>query len=430
MIEIERRFVDYESVDTGLKCSHHLLVAQSGDKNVLLSHPNLFLYENASSSKNTSNRYSNVIAMFYRFLSGEEKYRWVDVSQYHALADNNDIKRWQVARQEERLLKNQPKPSSQTIYGDAKLLLIFFEWLVAAGFVTCVNVKTKTWSPNFKREGFLNYVRKESREVIDPKNIEVLDKEWRQARLHSLITNQEIKALIVSYHDPVYPALFKFALGTAMRPMDLVRFPYIGNGPNKHILPYSDMAESESNVVDYTVEKSKGGKTREIKMNRADLRALDEHYIKPYYHERAKLYEQRYGEKCPPSILFLNRFGEPVTPKMISDATTDAKAKAKEIHPEFRNRVNFYEARHWWPTMFLIRFFEDKLLTEAADALYAAAAEVLKSQMGHQDLATTYKYYVDKARLVVMANQGMVNEIITDQDVSVEQFIEEMEASV
>ncbi|WP_218573623.1 site-specific integrase [Pseudomonas sp. OIL-1] len=427
-MEIERRFIVYLDILTGLESSHHVLIVKTGVKSVLLSHPNLFLHENANRSMHTSNRYSLLISMFYRFLSRESKYKGIDVSQFDVIADNNDIKRWQVCRQEERLRKQSAKPSSATIYDDAKFILYYFSWLSHAGFVTTVNVKSKTWVATVKSDRLLNYTRPQERTAIDHRNIEVLDQEHRQARLQYLITNQEIKLLLGSYRDAVYVAMFKMGLGTAMRPMDLVKFPYIGRGSNKHILPYSDMDILASKVVDYTVENSKGGKTRKIKINVADLKALEDGYLSQCYHERARLYAKRYGKKCPPSVLFLNRFGVPVTPKMISDATTFAKKRAIEIFPNFREGVNFYEARHWWPTMFLIRFFGDRLLSESADALYAAAAEVLKNQMGHEDIATTYRFYIDKARLVAMGSRGFVNEIIASPGMNVESFIDEIEA--
>lgn len=428
ILPIERKLISYKSIETGLVCQHHVLIASQCNKHVLLSYPNLFLYEHARSSIDTSSRYSGVISMFYRFLSGEPGFKEVGVSNYHAIADNLSIKRWQVARQEERLKKQKRRPSSQTIFEDAKLLLVFFSWLEFSGFTCCVNVKTKTWRANFRSEDMLNYVRKSSKDVIDPRNIEVLDREHRQSRMITLITNDEIRALINSYRDPVYAAMFKLALGTAMRPMDLVRFPLLGNGPNKHILPYSEMSFSKSAIVSYVVTGSKGNKTREIKINRADLRALEDHYIKPHYYDRAAKYEARHGEKCPPSVLFLNRFGEPVTRSKVSSRTRDAKIRAKEILPEFREAVNFYETRHWWPTMFLMQFFKDKLLTEAADALYVAAAQVLRQQMGHENLATTYKHYVDMARLVALSQQGQVHELVTEPNTSVEEFIDGLSA--
>ena len=424
MLSITRMPISYTSVELGTKVEHYALIAHVDGKNILLSHANLFLYSITRLSIKTSSRYSSIISMFYRYLSTQEKFAKHKVSKYHILADNRDIRRWQVARQAERIAKQSPKPSSETIYEDAKILLIFFAWLNDSGFITNVDVRKKNWKANFKSNHMLSYIQNMAKIKIDAKNIRVLDKERRKIRSKSLITNVEIKALIESFSDPVYAAMFKLSLGTAMRPMDLCAFPYIGNGKNKHVMPYSEMTK-EHKVVDYTMV-SKGNKTRKIKINIRDLEALEKHYIIPCYHERATKYEHRYGEKCPPSILFLNKSGVPVTPEMVSSRTNYAKEKAISNQPDFREKITFYEARHWWPTQFLITFFKEKLLTEAADALCAACSDVLANQMGHENLETTFKHYVDMGRLIMLAHEGPIHELIHSPEESVEEFVEKI----
>ncbi|WED22683.1 site-specific integrase [Vibrio sp. JC009] len=427
MISIDKKLISYQNLESGRNMQHHVLIANVSDKRILLSHANLFLSENARSSVETSSRYSSIISKFYRYLSTQIKYRDLDVGQYHVVADNRDIKRWQVDRQIERTKRQSIKPSSETIYEEAKTLLVFFSWIKESGYETNVSVIKKTWCPNFKSEHMLNYVTRQSSVKIDGKNITVLDKEGRQKKAKSLITNSEIRLLIQSYRDPVYAAIFKLALGTAMRPMDLCNFPYLGNGRNKHIMPFSEMRQVESATVDYTISGSKGNKSRTIKINKADLKALEEYYIKPYYFSRVAKYEKKYGKECPPSILFLTDRGTPVTPDRIASRTFDAKEAIKVKDPSFRDSVKFYDARHWWPTMFLVKFFGDRLLTESADALYIAAAEALTNQMGHEDIGTTYKYYVDLARVLMMSHKGYVAEIITEDNESVMEFIDRMD---
>jgi integrase len=218
--------------------------------------------------------------------------------------------------------------------------------------------------------------------------------------------------------------MFNLSLETAMRPMDLCQFPYIGNGKNAHIAPYSDMNENTS-TIDFHV-LSKGSKFRTVKINIKALAHLEQEYIFPHYIARKKLYEEKYGKKCPPSILFLTKFGDPVTPQKISDRTNYAKKKALKVYPPFREKMNFYEARHWWPTMFLIIFFKEKLLTQTADALYAAAAQAIANQMGHDEIATTFKHYIDKSRLIAMAHKGLVNEIISNPAYTTREFVQHL----
>jgi hypothetical protein len=88
-----------------------------------------------------------------------------------------------------------------------------------------------------------------------------------------------------------------------MRPMDLVKFPLIGNGDNKHILPYSEMDKNRI-TAPYTVYKSKSNKDRVITIHMVDLKALEENYIVPHYAARKKVYKARYGHPCPPLTFY------------------------------------------------------------------------------------------------------------------------------
>lgn len=426
MLVIDRELIKYNSIDTGKNVEHHFLIANVANKKVLLSLPNLFIYKNASSSVATSNRYSSVISKYYKFLSTQEKFKSVSVDKYHVLADNRDIKRWQVSRQIERVQSQSVKPSSESIYNDAKSVLVFFSWLHDSGYPTCTEVKKRDWVANFKSDDLLNYIKKEAKAKIDFKNVTVLDKESRQKRTHTLISNHEIEWLRESFSDPVYDAMFMLCLGTAMRPIDLCKFPYIGNGTNSHIMPYKDMDQTVK-TFDFDVINSKGGKSRRITINANDLKRLEKEYINEHYYERKELYEDRVGKKCPPHILFLNKFGKPVTPAMVASRGNHAKVIAMEKYPKFRDGTTFYSARDWWPTMFLIRFFKKKLLTETTDALYLAVAEVIRNQMGHEEISTTYKHYIDMARLIVIAHEGRVNELVTES-YDATSFIEKYES--
>lgn len=425
MITIQSILIEYKSVDTLNDSQHFVLKAiLPGDKEILLSHPNLFLYYETNRAINTSKRYANILAQFYSYLSTDEKFRDIEISKYHVLTDNRDIRKWQIYRQIKRVQKQSNKPTSKTIFEDAKIILNYFKWLHNSGYITNVSIEHKNWIANFKNQRMLNYIQQTAKQVIDAKNIKVLDKERRQSSSKSLITNEEIKALINAYTDPAYSALFKLSLGTGMRPIELVQFPYLGNGENKHIMPYSEM-DKDNPTIGFEVI-GKGKKLRTVRINIKDLKELDNTYIKPFYNERRKLYREKYGIECPPSILFLNKVGKPITPTMISKRSNDAKLRAMKFYPDFREKITFYEARHWWPTMFALEFFKEKLLDSSSEVLYAAFAEALKNQMGHEDLETTYKYYIDMARLVYSAHQRTIHELLVSPQKTVQEMLDDM----
>lgn len=360
MISIERRILTYPSVFNSRSIrSHYILIAVTQGKKTMLSHPNLYL-EDVSSSLDTSNRYSNVISLFYRYLSTLEKYHNVPVASYHSLVDNQDLKEWQIQREVDRVVAQSASPSTETIVEDAKRVYGFFEWLRKKDYPSCVSFEYTTWQPNFRDEELLAHIKRKALTVLDGRGVRALDKEHFQSRSYTLPTNLEMKRLISSYEDPVYAAMFKFSLGTAMRPMDLCKFPYLGNGLNCHIMPYENMS-IDGTTVEYHISRSKGDKSRTIVIHKLDLKALDDHYIKQYYAPRAELYEKRFGRPCPPWILFLSSRGIPITPKMISRRTVAARERARAQEPSIRKSIRFYDARHWWPTIFLIQRFKHGL---------------------------------------------------------------------
>lgn len=423
MITISRRILSYSNLLVpGKVFTHYILIAHVEKTMVLLSHVNLYL-QSLSSSLDTSNRYSSVISKFYRYLSTLDKFDSVFVGNYHALVDNEDLKNWQVQMAVDRVASQSARPSTETIIQDGMLVYGFFEWLKKAGYASCVSFRYKTWQPNFKDEQLLAHIKSKALKVLDGKGIRALDREILQSHSYTLPTNYEISSLILAFSDPVYAAIFKLSLGTAMRPMDLCNFPYAGSGDNQHIMPYENMT-FDDDTVEYKIKFSKGNKSRVIRIHKLDLKALDDHYIKGYYPARAERYMDLYGKPCPPSILFLTARGVPVTPKMIRSRSNAAKNRARKLDPSIRESLCFYDARHWWPTIFLIRRFNKALLGELSEVRDAAAMQVLKQQMGHRRIITTYNHYLDLARLLLLAHEGYVNELFKNPRQSVEQFLE------
>ncbi|WP_338443864.1 site-specific integrase [Pseudomonas sp. LTR0] len=426
MLKITTKDITYNSLETSQQVTHTILIAEQRGQKILLSHPNIFLYQKTRNSLRTSNRYASIISMFYRFLSTQPKFKGQELGAYHMLADNRDIMRWQVQRQVERLQKQSLSPTLETTFEDAKILLNFFDWLNTRGFLTNVDVVFKTWRANFRSTRMLNYIQTRSRMKIDSDNIRVLEKKSRQRQSDFLITDQEIELLLEAYTDPVYAVLFNLGLGTAMRPMDLVKFPLYGNGKNIHIMPYSEMDHTGPSMK-YEVIGSKGNKDREIVINMDDLKALEDNYIIPYYSIRKKLYKKKYRHDCPPGILFLNKKGEPVTESMIASRTNDAKAKLLKQGKPFRDHITFYQNRHWWPTQHIIATFGDRLLTEPMEVLYAATSQAIIQQLGHEDIETTYKYYIDMARVIMMVHKGKTFDLIESPVQTIRGFVKDLD---
>lgn len=422
MLNIQCKSLSYHSTILETLIHHYILIADYKKQKILLSVPNLYLYEKTRSSLQTSKRYATVISMFYRFLETQKAFRSLAPGDYHTIVRNLDIKRWQVSRHAARLKKESARPSSATIFDDALIVRNFFAWVVGSTFTCNVNIKKETWILNVKSDRMLNYIKKKAGIRIDSDPIRVLDRESRQHYQNPLITDWEIKLLLESYPDRVYATMFCLELATALRPIELCDFPYLGKGENKHILPRSQMPKGETQFPYQTV--GKGNKLRNVVIPAYALDDVEISYTKIEYAARRKKYKEKFGTACPPSILFLTVDGEPVTPKKISDATTYAKKLAHAKNPNFSMANDFYQARHWWPTMMVIQHHGEKLLTDAADVLDRALGQAIMNQMGHSNISTTYKHYVNLARTLVMARQGYVFEMI-GEDFNIHSQIQE-----
>lgn len=423
MIKFEIKPIKYYSSTLLANVEHYVLIAEKDKKRILVSIPNIYLYSKSRSSMQTSKRYATLIAQFYRFLSNFEKFKLVEPGDYHIHVSNVEIRHWQIFRQQKRISRGTLHPTSETIYSDATTVYYFFKWLSDEGIPTGVKIRLKTWIANFKDRRLLNYLAKKTRLSLDTDPIRVLDKQARQKKAVHLIKHSEVKTLLSVYPDKVYAVLFNFALATAMRPMELVKFPYMGNGKNRHILPYSQM-DSGIKSHDYNVF-GKGNKFRDIKIPDYALKMLEDEYIKNEYPARARLYRKKFGKKCPLSILFLTAEGVPVIPSMIANATNYAKRLAVAKDPSFATTNIFYHARKWWPTMMMVQHHNgEDILKKDAEVMHVALTQVIINQMGHEDPSTTYQHYLVLARYLVMANRGITHETIHEDALNIHEALE------
>lgn len=365
--------------------------------------------------------------MFYRYLSTLDEFTEIDPGSYHTQVLNKHIKRWQDSREIARVKQNKVSPSSATIFEDAVLLLNYFRWLNESKFPVVIDVKLKTWIPPFKNSRYQEYISVKAKDVIDSTSIRTLDRANRERSFDGLITPHEVNALIANYSDPVYSTLLMLAIGTAMRAMDVCRYPYYGKGENSHIMPYSSMSGDDPTIT-YKIFGSKGRKDRTIIIHRDTLRMIEESYTKPLYPDRAARYEAKYGAKPPLSILFLTKDGDPVTPDRIAQRTTAAKSKARLKDPTLRPSLTFHDARDWWPTHYMIKAFGDKLLSSNEGLFNYAVAQVLLSQMGHSSLETTFKHYIAKAMLLLAIYKGENLELVRAADLSAPAFLDRLQA--
>jgi integrase len=138
----------------------------------------------------------------------------------------------------------------------------------------------------------------------------------------------------------------------------------------------------------------------------------------PLYNERKKLYETKYG-RLPMHILWLDKKGEPIYAPPGRDNARWRSKPVQKAQDAFRYVGNllkskseefegiyfsYYCIRHTYATNYILRLMlaegvektRDQWLTDLRVRAFLAV------QLGHDDVNTTYNYYVDKAMLMYL----------------------------
>lgn len=402
-MNIERPLITYQHERK--EVTHHILTLHSDNTIILMSAVNLFLKEKAYKSIKTSERYSSAIKRFLEFIIKKNEQAslnfWREVQE-------GDIREWQGSIVQKRDQSHKQKPSDKTIYTEACIVFDFYCWARKCGFPTLINESATEWKFNYRDESRL-LTSKNILSGSNPgyANIDTGNKRSRNADSNKKVTimsTENIKQLSCSYSDPVYSVMFLLALATGMREQGVCSVPYIGYGANDHIRPYPEIKktipkDSKGEIpktFDFTVVE-KGSKIRTLKVNMAAWKVVCITYM-PLYYERRKLFEKKHPDKNANAFFFLNKAGNPVTPKMVADRTYTAKQNFEHFD------WSFHSSRDWYATMFIIKH----LSRERIDASHydAAIEEALRKQLGHSDIRTTYMSYVRTASILLATQSG------------------------
>jgi len=204
--------------------------------------------------------------------------------------------------------------------------------------------------------------------------------------------------------DPVYFWMSLVLRFTALRPgIDLPQLPFRGEGPNAHLHPLEpqeiealwvwdneEKGEGHYRKIPFTFI-SKGGKVRTIGFPTELWVLLCKDWM-PQRNRRARRYKEKHGDYPSNSILFLSEDGDLVTYRMLYDhfgRVADHPDFPSDRFPDFYP----YMLRHAWATS-LVYAYQKKQNWVGQPYHNAALEIVLKEYLGHEDIETTYAYYV------------------------------------
>jgi hypothetical protein len=385
--------------------SHAILLADNGHNKTLLSYVNIYLRQTTSRSLQSTNKYADNLKRFFEYLlkSIDEDARssadfWLSATETH-------IHDWQGSIVKKRDDNKSRKPSDKTIRNNASLIKEFFNWSKLNNLPTLIRKNSDIWKFNFKKH---STNKTERGQIVDSTKRLVTNKKLLVMSKHDITNLQS------NYSDPVFAFMHTLALATGLREEGLCQFPYIGVAENNHIRPYSEMelsSDEKIKVFDYTVTEK--GSSRTLKVNSKAWKAICAGYLSLYFERRRKF--KRYIATLPKnerpaidSVFFLNKKGHPVTPKMISSATNYAKSKIKGY------QWVFHDSRGWYATSFMMSNLTNNQINSKYYDL--GVEEVLRKQIGHKDIKTTYTHYLKVASLILATNEKMFDYTITSDE--------------
>lgn len=330
-----------------------------------------------SRSEQTLSHYSNILARYLNWLDeiGSGAVNWQNV-------DQETIQSYIVHLIQGRGPNG--KPNDQTIEGYIARIADFYKWATKNGYNHFWDMNQEIVWRKLKNQTLLNTTVE-----IGKLEFKLGGRATTSARkeLEKFLDNRSFTLLIKLLDDYVYKVMALIIRLTALRPHELLQMPYLGTGANSELRRYRDNELEALDDVNFAF-KSKG-KNRSISVP-AELWIHICQYWMPERQRRAELYKKRMGVNPPNSILFLSTEGLPVTYKMLYD---HFKAVAK--HPDFlQNRMTPYMLRHAFATYFVLEQLKAKKLLGQPYLYDAAADEALREFMGHNDIGTTYQYYV------------------------------------
>ncbi len=363
-----------------------------------------------SKSKETLRKYGGQVARFLQWLEEHDlKGQRVDLDNttHRVVGAEN----WQYVNNAtveafmadlERMYHDIGQPSPDSINDVLARVQDFYSWAREHDFPVYVKLND-TWVTVVTRNGSLLGDSVQTVHALTWKTPEHKQQILARER-DKLVDNESLSIAIrlLAKDDPVYAFIAVVIRETALRPLDCAQLPYRGTNLNAGFRWYDenewldlwDDAREKYRDISFSF-KSKRGKERTIPFPGDVWNTLCQRWM-PLRHERALLYKKEHGVIPPNNILFLSKKGVPVTYKMIHTHFAQVAT-----HPDYpRGRFTPYMLRHAFATYFMITALKEKGVLGRMDVFDVAVFDELRMWMGHNNIKTTYQYYLHLASLL------------------------------
>ena len=365
------------------------------DEHRVIEAPSLWTMEvakKASRSKATLTQYS---AIMHRYL------RWLDENGYSSQS-------WAMV--DEDIFVNYiealctPEIEHKTVVGYCARIASFYKWAARKGYehffdldlmdaenVVEVNLTNQRLLAHIKPSlavTKLNFYTPTGRPAL------------HEIEVEKFVTERNHKAALGLMDDIVYRIIATIIRITGLRPRDLFQLPYRGKGVNSGFVPF-DIGEMPHDLGDRDIHfhfRSKG-KDRSIEFPGVLWRVVCEIYI-PVRRARAELYYKRHGLSPRNDQLFLSADGRVVNAYMLRYNFAKVVQRAHTTVAE--NQEVIFTGKKYTPRMlrhscatYFVYEHLKKMSQLGKPYRYDPAVdEKLRRMLGHNDIDTTYRYYV------------------------------------
>jgi integrase len=218
---------------------------------------------------------------------------------------------------------------------------------------------------------------------IDP-GLEVTESRTDQA--HHFINLKQFAKLASALGDidPVYEAIAHAMLQTGLRAGGAMQIPAGPCRQNPNWLRTKELTHSREEYQELTYLPKGKKHLKKCLFFTETMEFIQDIYIDQYYEERCNKYEEKYGEKPPNSLLWMNENGKPIKYHDIQSAFSDAS----EV---IGFKVTSQYMRHTFATYVVLNWFNANNIEVSINALKDVHYAV-KDQLGHSGLESTEVY--------------------------------------
>ncbi|MBT0651549.1 tyrosine-type recombinase/integrase [Geomobilimonas luticola] len=279
----------------------------------------------------------------------------------------------------------------------------FYDWARKQGYehywdfdVKSVTFKLPNvgmWGTSVKRDKIAMNIGPEAMTAIENKR-------------DAVVTREQLTEAIPLLGDFVYVIIAVIIASTGLRPKDLLQLPYRGkiDEPNRGLHPYETKGAVIPPTINYEFESK--GKVRSIRFP-GSLWELICCCWMPERIRRARLFYKKHGKNPSNQYLFLSQKGYIVTYDMIQSHFS----KVGKCEHYSGHRFTARMLRHHFATYFIYdRLQKSGMLGN--NAYQPHIDEELRQMMGHADVGTTYKFYVDLIQ--VLDFEGSVIKVLDE----------------